>query len=70
MQNATLVWKSHPHQRRDIVVFDNTIYADAAKLVHRIFNPPHNRLKIKNNRYFYQPSNEYKKFVVRFRKIK
>lgn len=55
--------------RSSILVLDHT--DSATRLFHRIFaRVDRNRLVITRNKYFYAPSEEYKKFVVRFKKVK
>jgi len=69
MRNATMIWSSMDHERSNILTLDNT---DAAtKLFHKIFSESEkNRLVITRNKYFYAPSEEYKKHVTRIKNIK
>lgn len=70
MRNATLVWSSKQHSRNHILVWDNSSYYNASKLINDIFHVGRTcRLTIKNGRYFYQPTDDYKNYVTRIRKI-
>jgi len=40
------------------------------KLIDTIFRKRSTRLTITENKYYYEPSDDYKKFVVRFKKIR
>jgi hypothetical protein len=65
----TLVWSSMDHDRSNVLVLDNTDHA--TRFFHRVFaNSQSKRLTISKNKYFYAPSDEYKSYIVRHKKIK
>ena len=69
MQKATLIWSAKDHDRSSILVLDNTQFS----VLDKIFvytGKQSNRLTISKNKYFYAPSEEYKQFVVRFKRAK
>jgi hypothetical protein len=68
MRNATLVWKASDYPRQNILVLD---FTNATRLMYSIFreNSGSKRLVITRNKYFYNPSDEYKKYVVRFKGV-
>jgi hypothetical protein len=71
MRNATLVWSSEDHDRGNILTLDNT--TTYSSLMDRIFvhtGKQSKRLTITKHKYFYAPSEEYKKYVVRFKRTK
>jgi hypothetical protein len=69
MQNATLVWSAMDHDRSNILVLDHT--DNATRFFHRVFGGVDSkRLTITRNKYFYAPSEEYKKHLIRFKGIK
>lgn len=72
MRNATLVYSSEWCDRRNILKYeDGTLNRAVNSLIDNIFqSKKSNRVEIRNNKYYYTPSNEYKSFVVRMRKIK
>lgn len=72
MRNATLVYSSKWCDRRNILKYeDGTLDKAVNSLIDNIFqSKKSNRVEIRNNKYYYTPSNEYKSFVVRMRKIK
>lgn len=70
-RNATLVWSADDHDRSSILVLDNT--TTYSSLMDRIFvhtGKQSNRLTITKHKYFYAPSEEYKSFVIRFKRTK
>ena len=67
---ATLVYRSSWSPVRPLVYSDDSIDKAANRLIDKIFRSKTNRLILKNNKYYYIPSDEYKKFVVRLKKIK
>lgn len=52
------------------VYSDDTNWLSVNKLIDAIFRKRTTRLTITQNRYYYEPSDEYKKFVVRFKKVR
>lgn len=69
MPKASLIWSSMDHERSNILVLDHTDHA--TRLFHKIFSETEkNRLVITKNKYFYAPSEEYKKHVTRIKNIK
>lgn len=70
--SATLVYSSkHFPKSRTLTVWESTDDS-FTKLMRGIFahNGLNNRLKIEKNKYFYQPTNEYKQYVVRFKGVR
>jgi hypothetical protein len=70
MRNATLVWRSADHPRHHIQVLEN--FSDNAnKLMDAIFKAEMSkRIVITKNRYYYNPTDEYKSYMIRFKGIK
>ena len=69
---ATLVYSSKWYDRSHILTFeDGTTNKAVNKLMDNIFRSKRsNRVEIRNNKYYYHPSDEYKSFVVRIKNIK
>jgi hypothetical protein len=68
---ATLVYSSKWCDRSTIERFsDDYNSLVSSKLIEAIFKKRSTRFIIKGDRYYYQPSDEYKKFVVRFKKVR
>lgn len=68
---AILVYSSRWCRSTTIQVYsDDTNWLSVNKLVDAIFKKRTTRLTITDNKYYYNPSDEYKKYVVRFKKIK
>lgn len=70
-KKPTLVWSSEDHDRSSILVLDNTL--TSFSLMDKLFaytGKQSTRLTITQHKYFYAPSEEYKSFVVRFKRIK
>jgi hypothetical protein len=70
-RKATLVWCANDHDRSSILVLDNT--TTYSSLMDRIFvhtGKQSKRLTITKDRYFYAPSEEYKQYVIRFKRAK
>lgn len=68
---AIHVYSSRWYKSTTIQVYsDDTNWLSVNKLVDAIFKGRTTRLTITENRYFYQPSDDYKKFVVRFKKVR
>jgi hypothetical protein len=68
---STLVWSSENHDRTGILVLDNT--TSYSSLMDRIFvhtGKQSKRLTITEHKYFYAPSEQYKKHIIRFKKTK
>jgi len=70
MRNATLVYSSRQHTRNHINSYSDDITCNVGKLMDSVFRRRSSRLTITGNKYFYAPSEEYKQYVIRFRKIK
>ena len=71
IKSTRLEWCSRDHSRDNILVLDNN--AISFCLIDRIFahtGRKSNRLTITKHKYFYAPSEEYKQFVVRFKRTK
>lgn len=70
-KKATLVWSERDHDRSTIQILDNT--ASAFLLMDKVFaytGEQSKRLTISKHKYFYAPSEEYKQYVVRFKRTK
>jgi hypothetical protein len=68
---AILVYSSKWCKITTVKVYsDDTNWLSVNKLVDAIFKKRTTRLTLTENRYFYNPTDEYKKFVVRFKKIR
>jgi hypothetical protein len=68
---ATLVYSSKWCDRSTIERYsDDYNSLVSSKLIEAIFKKRSTRFIIKGDRYHYQPSDEYKNFVVRFKKIR
>lgn len=69
---ATLVYRSSWSKITPLVYSDDCDNINVNKLIDDIFRTKMrtNRLVVDNNKMYYQPSDEYKKIVVRIRKIK
>jgi hypothetical protein len=72
MRNTTLVYSSKWYSRDTVLVLDLALSDAGNRLINSIFrlNVVSQRVSFKNNRYRYFPSEEYKNFVVRIRKIR
>ena len=69
MRNATLVWSSRDYERTNILVLDHT--DNATRFFHKVFAKVESkRLVITRNKYFYAPSDEYKSYIVRYKRVK
>lgn len=65
----TLVWSSMDHDRSNVLVLDNTDHA--TRFFHKVFAKVESkRLTISRNKYFYAPSDEYKNYVIRYKRMK
>lgn len=68
---ATLVYSSRWYRSTTIQVYsDDTKWLSVNKLMDAIFKKRTTRLTITDNKYYYNPSDEYKKYVVRFKKVR
>jgi len=69
---ATLVYRSEWSMIKPLVYSDDSDNPSVNKLIDAIFKTKMRtrRLVLDNNKMYYQPSDEYKKVVVRIRKIK
>ena len=68
---AILVYSSRWYPRTNIQVYsDDTKWLSVNKLVDAIFKRRTTRLTITKNRYYYESSDDYKKYVVRFKKVR
>lgn len=70
-RNATLVWSSENHMFNSEYVLDNT--GTCNNLIDKVFaftGERSKRLTITKHKYFYAPSEEYKNFVIRFKRTK
>jgi hypothetical protein len=69
MRNATLVWSSRDYERTNILVLDHT--DNATRFFHKVFAKVESkRLTISKHKYFYAPSDEYKSYIVRYKRVK
>ena len=68
--SATLVYRSAWSRVKPLVYVDNFDNESVTRFVHKVFSTKSKRLVIQNNKYMYHPSDEYKEFVVRLKKIK
>jgi hypothetical protein len=67
--NATLFWNSKDHSREHILVLENKTSVNSDRIIDRIFRREKtDRLNVTNRRYFYNPSEEYKQYVLKFKK--
>ena len=70
-KNATLVWSAEDHDRSSILVLDNTAtYSNLMDKLYVYTGRQSKRLTISKDRYFYAPSEEYKRYIVRFKRTK
>lgn len=69
---AILVYRSSWSQVKPLVYTDDTNIDSVNRLVDSIFKTKMRtgRLVRSGNKMYYQPSDEYKKYVVRFRRVK
>ena len=68
-KNASLFWNSKDYSREHILVLENKTSVNSDRMIDRIFRREKtNRLVINNRRYFYNPSEEYKQYVLKFKK--
>lgn len=67
---ATLVYRSSWSPVRPSVYSDDTENEAVNKLIDAIFRMKTNRLIVKNNKFYYCSSDDYKKYVVRMKKFK
>ena len=70
MANGILVWSSKDYTRDEILSSSDNVSNPANKLMNTIFNYRSDRLVITRNKYFYNPSDEYKERLVRYRGIR
>lgn len=70
MGKALLVWSSKDYTRDEILSSSDNVSNPANKLMNSIFNYRSDRLVITRNKYFYNPSDEYKERLVRYRGIR
>lgn len=70
MHNATLVWSSKDYSRHHIQVLEN--FSDNAnKLLDAIFKADKSkRIVVTRNKYYYNPTDEYKSYMIRFKGVK
>lgn len=67
--NATLFWNSKDHSREHILVYCNETNVNSNKIIDRIFRREKtDRLNVNGRKYFYNPSDEYKQYVLKFKK--
>ena len=69
---TTLVYSTRWYKNRSTIERYSDDYNSLAssKLIETIFKKRSTRFIVKEGRYVYQPSDEYKNFVVRFKKIR
>lgn len=67
---ATLVYRSSWSPVRPSVYSDDTENQAVNKLIDAIFKLNTKRLIVKNNKFYYCSSDDYKKYVVRMKKIR
>lgn len=71
MRNSTLVWSARPNNPEVLIYsFDEA----ASSLIDNIFNRKRkqvrtDRIEFRHNKLHYKPSNEYREYVVRLKKI-
>jgi hypothetical protein len=69
--SATLVYRSEWSKITPLVYSDDSNNDAVNRLIDSIFRAKRtNRLVLDNNKMYYKPSNQYKRFVVRMRKIR
>lgn len=69
--SATLVYRSEWSKITPLVYSDDSNNDAVNRLIDNIFRAKRtNRLVLDNNKMYYKPSNQYKRFVVRMRKIR
>lgn len=67
----TLVYRSEWSKITPLVYSDDSNNDAVNRLIDSIFRAKRtNRLVLDNNKMYYKPSNQYKRFVVRMRKIR
>jgi hypothetical protein len=67
--NATLFWNSKDYSREHILVLENKTNVNSNKIIDRIFRREKtDRLIVSDRRYFYNPSEEYKQYVLKFKR--
>jgi len=69
---TTLVYSTRWYKNRSTIERFSDDYNSLAssKLIEAIFKKRSTRFLVKEGRYVYQPSEEYKKYVVRFKKVR
>lgn len=67
---ATLVYSSSWSPVRPSVYSDDTENQAVNKLIDAIFKARTKRLIVKNDKFYYVSSNDYKKYVVRMKKFR
>ena len=69
--SATLVYRSEWSKITPLVYSDDSNNDAVNRFIDTIFRAKRtNRLVLDNNKMYYKPSNQYKRFVVRMRKIR
>jgi hypothetical protein len=69
MPKGTLIWSAMDHDRSSILVLDHTDHA--TRFFHRVFaRTDSKRLTITKHKYFYAPSDEYRQYLLRFKRTK
>jgi hypothetical protein len=67
--NATLFWNSKDHSREHILTLENKTSVNSDRMIDRIFRREKtDRLIVSDRSYFYNPSEEYKQYVLKFKK--
>jgi hypothetical protein len=67
---ATLIYSSSWSPIRPSVYSDDTDNEAVNKLIDAIFTARTKRLIVKNNKFYYASSKDYKKYVVRMKKFR
>jgi hypothetical protein len=66
----TLVYSTTWFPKTTILSYSDDNDLISSRLIDSIFRKRTTRLTITDNKYYYDPSDEYKKFVVRFKKVR
>jgi hypothetical protein len=69
MTHTTLLWNSKDYSREHILIHCNETSKNANRIIDSIFRTKRTeRLIVTKNRYFYNPSDEYKEYVRKWKR--
>ncbi len=66
-KSTTLVYRSKWSSSKPLHYSDDTSDRAVNKLVDKLFKTRTKRLVVKNNKYYYCPSEEYKQFIIKIK---